>query len=67
MKPIFIYENENCPTITISRERFEKLINEAYECGKKDAHNPNSATNVRSDETTPRLPPNVKSGSTRSV
>lgn len=37
MKPIFIYENENCEKITISREKFEKLINEAYENGCHDA------------------------------
>ena len=37
MKPIIIYVDDKCENITMTRERFEKLINEAYENGKHDA------------------------------
>lgn len=37
MKPIIIYVDDKCENITMARERFEKLINEAYENGKHDS------------------------------
>lgn len=37
MKPIIVYVDNEIDTITMTRERFEKLINEAYENGKSDA------------------------------
>lgn len=37
MKPIIVYVDNEVNTVTMTRERFEKLINEAYESGKNDA------------------------------
>lgn len=37
MKPMIIYVDGTDDFITLTREKFEELINEAYENGKKDA------------------------------
>ena len=36
MKPVVIYPNNQTNTITLTKEEFEKYLNEAYEQGKAD-------------------------------